>query len=188
MSYFLVATGAVPLIDDIPALSFVPSAQAQAYVADIVSETVESCDRAVTYLLDDGTQTSDEVIAESSEQIVGGAAFETTRLGQVVLRLLEAGCTIRVWWPSATGDLPRLDVCDNRDQFLVRLIDRLGSGADLNCSYETRLWLSTPLRSTSWTRPYCFSRGSGRRAGYRRFIHRPRQPMPLTVGSRQTKK
>ena len=71
MSYFLVATGAVPLIDDIPALSFVPTAQAQAYVADIVSETVESCDRAVTYLLDDGTQTSDEVIAESSEQIVG---------------------------------------------------------------------------------------------------------------------
>ena len=96
MSYFLVATGTVPSIDDIPALRFVPAAQAQAYVADIVSDTIESPDRAVTYLLDDGTQTSDTVIGEASDQMAGGTAFEITRVGQVVLRLLEAGCTLRV--------------------------------------------------------------------------------------------
>ena len=138
MSYFLVATGTVPSIDDVPALRFVPAAQAQAYVADIVSDTVESPDRAVTYLLDDGTQTSDTVIGEASDQMAGGTAFEITRVGQVVLRLLEAGCTLRVWWPSQAGGLPTLDAFTDPDQFLAVFTTRLSAGSDLNCMYEKR--------------------------------------------------
>ena len=130
MSCFLITTGVVPSIDDIPALRLVAASRAQGYVSDIVADTLESADQAVTYLLDDGTQTSD--------QIVGGVAFETTRLGQVVLRLLDAGCAIRVWWPSQAGGLPRLDVFDDRDQFVARLTDRPSSGADLNCAYQER--------------------------------------------------
>ncbi len=106
-------------------------------VSDIVSSTFETRDQTVTYLLDDGTQTSDAVIAEASDQIVGGAPFESTRLGQVVLRLLDVGCSIRVWWPSQAGCLPKLDVFHDPDQFLTRLTDRLSSGTDLNCMYET---------------------------------------------------
>ena len=115
MSYFLITTGVVPSIDDIPALRLVAASRAQGYVSDIVADTLESADQAVTYLLDVGTQTSDTVVAEASDQIVGGVAFETTRLGQVVLRLFDAGCAIRVWWPSQAGGLPRLDVFDDRD-------------------------------------------------------------------------
>ena len=138
MSCFLITTGVVPSIDDIPALRLVAASRAQGYVSDIVADTLESADQAVTYLLDYGTQTSDTVVAEASDQIVGGVAFETTRLGQVVLRLLDAGCAIRVWWPSQAGGLPRLDVFDDRDQFVARLTDRLSSGADLNCAYQER--------------------------------------------------
>ena len=138
MSCFLITTGVVPSIDDIPALRLVAASRAQGYVSDIVADTLESADQAVTYLLDDGTQTSDTVVAEASDQIVGGVAFETTRLGQVVLRLLDAGCAIRVWWPSQAGGLPRLDVFDDRDQFVARLTDRPSSGADLNCAYQER--------------------------------------------------
>ena len=138
MSYFLITIGVVPSIDDIPVLRLVAASQAQGYVSDIVADTLESADQAVTYLLDDGTQTSDTVVAEASDQIAGGVAFETTRLGHVVLRLLDAGCAIRVWWPSQAGGLPRLDVFDDRDQFVARLTDRLRSGADLNCSYLKR--------------------------------------------------
>ena len=138
MSYFLIATGSVPLVEDIPGLRLVPAKQAQAYVSDIVTDTVESGDQPLTYLLDDGTQTSDAVVAEASDQTVEGEAFEKTRLGQVVLRLLDAGCAIRVWWPSQAGGLPPLDLFDDRDRFLTRLTDRLCSGADLNCGYEPR--------------------------------------------------
>ena len=138
MSYFLSTTGPVPSIDDIPVLRLVPAGQAQTYVLDIVADTVESADQAVTYLLDDGTQTGDTVVAEASDQIADGAAFETTRLGQVVLRFLDADCTIRVWWPSQDGGLPRLDVLAHRDEFLGRLTGRLRSGADLNCACEPR--------------------------------------------------
>ena len=123
MSYFLVATGAVPLIDDIPALSFVPTAQAQAYVADIVSETVESCDRAVTYLLDDGTQTSDEVITESSEQIVG--ALRSRR------RVWDRSCfdSSRLAAPSASGGLLRRAIC--RDSMSVTTATSSSSGLSI---------------------------------------------------------
>ena len=138
MSCFLITTGVVPSIDDIPALRLVAASRAQGYVSDIVADTLESADQAVTYMFDDGTQTSDTVVAEASDQIVGGVAFETTRLGQVVLRLLDAGCAIRVWWPSQAGGLPRLDVFDDRDQFVARLTDRPSSGADLNCAYQER--------------------------------------------------
>ena len=138
MSYFLVATGKVPPIDDLLQLRFVPAVEAQAYVSDIVSEVVEACDQTLTYLLDDGTMTSDSVIEEASDQVADGNAFETTRLGQVVLRLLEAGCTIRVWWPSQAGGLPSLDAADNPARFLALVTQRLRSGADLNCMYEPR--------------------------------------------------
>ena len=138
MSYFLLATGPVPSIDDLPDLRWVPAGQAQPYVSDVVAHFVASADYAVTYLLDDGTLTSDTVIAEASDQIADGAALTTTRFGQVVFRLLDADCTIRVWWPSQAGGVPRLDVCDDRDQFLARLTDRLSSGADLNCAYEAQ--------------------------------------------------
>ena len=139
MSYFLIATGAVPSIDDIPALRLVPARQTQDYVSNIVAGTLETADHAVTYLLDDGTLTSDTVVAEASDEIVAGVAFESTHLGQVVLRLLDAGCAVRVWWPSQTGGLPKLDCFADRDQFLVGLTERLSSGADLNCAYDTRL-------------------------------------------------
>lgn len=72
MSYFLITTGVVPSIDDIPVLRLVAASQAQGYVSDIVADTLESADQAVTYLLDDGTQTSDTVVAEASDQIAGG--------------------------------------------------------------------------------------------------------------------
>ena len=139
MSYFLIATGSVPSIDDIPGLRLVPGRQAQSYVSDIVADTLESADQAVTYLLDDGTQTSAAVVAEASDKTVEGEALEKTRLGQVVLRQLDAGCAIRVWWPSQAGGLPPLDLFNDRDRFLTRLTDRLCSGADLNCGYEPRL-------------------------------------------------
>ncbi len=139
MSYFLLATGAVPSIDDIPQLRFVPATEAQTYVSDIVAHAVEIRDQGVSYLLDDGTMTSDTVIAEASDQIgAEDAAFEATRLGQVVIRLFEAGCTVRVWWPPQTGGLPTLDVFDNPAEFLTRLTERLQSGVDLNCMYEAR--------------------------------------------------
>ena len=139
MSYFLVATGAVPSIDDIPQLRFVPATEAQTYLSDMVADAVETRDQGVSYLLDDGTMTSDTVIAEASDQIGGeDAAFEATRLGQVVVRLLEGGCTVRVWWPPQTGGLPTLDVFDNPAQFVTRLTERLRSGVDLNCMYEPR--------------------------------------------------
>ena len=139
MSYFLIVTGTVPSVDDIPVLRLVPVRQAQSYVSDIVANTLNPTDQAVTYLLDDGTQTSDTVVTEASDEVQGGAVtFETTRLGQVVLRLLDAGCAIRVWWPSQTGGLPRLDLFDDRDRFLTRLTDRLTSGTDLNCAYTAR--------------------------------------------------
>lgn len=138
MSYFLIATGTVPSVDDIPVLRLVPVAQAQSYVSDIVADTINPTDQAVTYLLDDGTQTSDTVITEARDEVQGGEAFEATRLGQVVLRLLDAGCAIRVWWPSETGGLPSLDLCDDRERFLTRLTDRLTSGTDLNCAYDAR--------------------------------------------------
>lgn len=138
MSYFLITTGAVPSVDDIRDVRLVPAKLAQAYVVDIVCDIVGSADQAATYLLDDGTQTSDTVVAEASDHIQGGAAFESTRLGQVILRLLDAGCSIRVWWPSPAGGLPPLDVYEDRDLFLARLTDRLDSGADLNCAYEIR--------------------------------------------------
>ncbi len=139
MSYFLVATGTVPPIDDIPQLRFVPAQQAQTYVSDILSAAVESRDQEVSYLLDDGTATSDTVITEASDQVAAmGAAFEATRLGQVVVRLLEAGCTVRVWWTPQTGGLPTLDVFDNPAEFLNQLTERLRSGVDLNCMYEAR--------------------------------------------------
>lgn len=138
MSYFLISTGVVPSIDDIPALRLVAASQAKGYVSDIVADTLESADHAVTYLLDDGTHTSDAVVAEASDQIASGVAFETTRLGQVVRRLLDADCAIRAWWPSQAGGLPRLDVFDDQDQFLARLTERLTSGADLNCAYRSR--------------------------------------------------
>jgi len=138
MSYFLVATGDVPAIDDIPGLRFVSAAAAQTYVSDIVSDIIEPDDQAVTYLLEDGTLTSDTVIAEASEQLADAIAFEVTRLGQVVTRLLERRCTVRIWWPSQTGGLPRLDVRPEPGAFLALLLDRLSTGADLNCMYDPR--------------------------------------------------
>ena len=138
MSYFLVATGEVPPIDDIPDLRFVSAADAQTYVSDIVSSVVEPADQAVTYLLEDGTLTSDTVVAEACEQLADAMAFEVTRLGQVVSRLLERRCTVRIWWPPQTGGLPRLDVRPEPDAFLALLVDRLSTGADLNCMYDPR--------------------------------------------------
>ena len=73
MSYFLIVTGTVPSVDDIPVLRLVPVRQAQSYVSDIVANTLNPTDQAVTYLLDDGTQTSDTVVTEASDEVQGGA-------------------------------------------------------------------------------------------------------------------
>ena len=138
MSYFLIATGRIPSIDDIPQLRFVPTEQTQTYVSAIVSDTVDTRDHRVTYLLDDGTMTSDTVITEASDQMAEGVTFGTTRLGKVVLRLLDAGCTVRVWWPSQVSGLPDLDAFDHPVRFVERLTERLRSGVDLNSVYEPR--------------------------------------------------
>ena len=138
MSYFLVATGRVPPIDDIPDLHFLLAQKAQTYVSAIVSDAVDARDHAATYLLDDGTMTTDTVIAEASDQIAEGTAFETTRLGKVVLRLLDASCAVRVWWPSQAGGLPDLDAFDHPVRFVEQLTERLRTGADLNSVYEPR--------------------------------------------------
>lgn len=138
MSYFLIATGSVPLIDDVPGLRFVPVKEAQTYVADIVSDAVNARDHDVTYLLDDGTMTTDTVITEASDQMAEGLTFEATRLGQVLLRLLDAGCTVRVWWPSQAGGLPDLDGFDHPVRFIEQLTERLRSGVDLNSAYEPK--------------------------------------------------
>jgi hypothetical protein len=116
----------------------VSAAAAQTYVSNIVSDTIEPDDQAVTYLLEDGTLTSDAVVAEASDQLADAMAFEVTRLGKVVSRLLEKRCTVRIWWPAQTGDLPRFDVRSEPDRFLALLIDRLSTGADLNCMYDPR--------------------------------------------------
>jgi len=138
VSYFLVATGDVPPIDDIPDVRFVSAAAAQTYVSNIVSEIIELDGQAVTYLLEDGTLTSDAVVAEASDQLADAMAFDVTRLGKVVSRLLERRCTVRIWWPSQTGDLPRFDVRSEPDRFLALLVERLSTGADLNCMYDPR--------------------------------------------------
>ena len=138
MSYFLLATGRVPHIDDIPNLQFVPAKKTQRYVADIVAAAVDARDHDETYLLDDGTMTTDAVVAEASDQMAEGTAFEATRLGQVILRLLDVGCTVRVWWPSPAGGLPVLDTLDHPVRFVEQLTERMRSGADLNSAYEPR--------------------------------------------------
>ena len=72
MSYFVVATGAVPPIDDVAGLRWVPAADTQDYVARIVSRTVPEHRRAVTFLLDDGTLTSDSVVGEAGDAVFAG--------------------------------------------------------------------------------------------------------------------
>ena len=81
MSYFLITTGAVPSVDDIRDVRLVPAKLAQAYVVDIVCDIVGSADQAATYLLDDGTQTSDTVVAEASDHIQGGRGIREHTVG-----------------------------------------------------------------------------------------------------------
>ena len=138
MSYFLVTTGTVPPIADIPDLHFVAAQKAQTYVSAIVADAVDARDHGVTYVLDDGTMTTDTAIADASDQMAEGVAFETTPLGTVVLRLLDASCTIRVWWASQAGGLPDLDAFDHPVRFVEQLTERLRTGADLNSVYEPR--------------------------------------------------
>ncbi len=136
MSHFLIATGPVPSLNDTAGLSFVPADQAQPYVSDIVASIFSGPERDHTYLLDDGTQTSDEVISEAGEAIFRGSSFPDTRLGAVIERLTAARCIVRIWWASEPGAHDRVEVFRDGDQYIRELTARLQRGNDLNLLYE----------------------------------------------------
>ncbi|MCH8041534.1 MAG: hypothetical protein V3T23_08720 [Nitrososphaerales archaeon] len=137
MSQFLIVTGQPPSIDDITGLKLVPANQAQEYIAGVVQELFVAPDRDRTFLLDDGTLTSDEVVLEASDAIFENSRLEETRLGKALLRLLDADCVIRTWLASGNNSHQDLDVFRDRADFWDELASRLKRGnCGINMLYE----------------------------------------------------
>jgi hypothetical protein len=136
VSYFVIATGRTVPVDDVAGVILVPADRAQAYVSDVAASVFREPERSRTFLIDDGTQTTDDLVSEAGDALFGGAELSATRLGQVLQRLLDAGCTVRIWWASGPGAHERIDVFREREAFVRELVERLSCGRDVNLLYQ----------------------------------------------------
>lgn len=103
MSFFAIVTGDVPETSGVSGLKFTPAIAAQSYIQRVANNLFPPEKVACTYLLDDGTGTSHDLIQRSTdEMLVQKIIFERTSLGKVLSFCLDRQCEIRVWW--ATND------------------------------------------------------------------------------------
>ena len=133
----MIVTGDLPSLKHVTDVTVVPGRQAQEYVATRITDLFPPELREKTFLIDDSTGTSDDLINRSGELMFRGTAFDETPFSRVLLPCLDNDCEIRIWWVSSDQSAHRnvLAFAD-KQAFLEHILSLLTTGDDINVVYE----------------------------------------------------
>ena len=133
----MIVTGDLPSLNDVPEVTAVPGPQAQEYVATIINDLFPPELREKTFLIDDSSGTSDDLVNGSGELISRGTAFDETPFSRVLLSCLDNDCEIRIWWASNDQSAHRNVLAfANKQAFQEHILSLLTTGDDVNVVYE----------------------------------------------------
>ncbi len=135
----MIVTGDLPSLEHVPEVNVVPGLKAQEYVATCIKDLFPPDLQAKTFLIDDSTGTSDDLVTKSGELIFQGTAIEKTSFFKVLLHCLDNACQVRIWWASDDPAAHRnVVIFRDRQSFQERILSDLSSGNDLNVVYEPK--------------------------------------------------
>ncbi len=97
MSYFMVINGNKPNLNDIAAIKVFPLHEDQEYIVETIHRNFPEFDDKNTYSISDQSDTMD-LIPDMQEQVNLGENFNSTLFGQIIIRCMNVGCKIFVWW------------------------------------------------------------------------------------------
>ena len=133
----MIVTGDLPSLKNVPEVTPVLGPQAQEYVASRIKDLFSPELREKSFLIDDSTGTSDELINRSGELISQGTAFNETPFSRVLLPCLDNDCEIRIWWASNDLSARRNVIAfTDKQAFQEHILSSLATGDEINAVYE----------------------------------------------------
>lgn len=136
MSYFMKITGDISNVSEIDGIKLVLGNDAQEYIDKIIKQFPLN-ESIKTFLVDDGSWTSHNLILETEESLKSGHPFEQTRLAKLLDVCFKSNCKVRIWWANNDPDaFKKVEHYDDKKIFIKMLKDRLKEGKEVYMLYE----------------------------------------------------
>lgn len=107
MSYFMVINGSKPDLNDITTIRVRPLQEDQKYVIETIHRIFPDFEARNTFSISDYTGTMD-LLPYMHEQVCLGKSFRSALFGKFIIRCMNTGCKIFVWWAD-TADPGNID-------------------------------------------------------------------------------
>ncbi len=125
MSYFMVVNGNKPELNDIATIKILPLQEDQKYVVEVIHRNFPEFDDENTYSVSDESGTMD-LIPDMQEQVNLGNNFQSTSFGQIIIRCMNVGCKIFLWWSDTvdSGNINKYLEKTSRQEDMIECILR----------------------------------------------------------------
>ena len=132
MSYFVVISGQMSALVDVPDGRLVPITHAQPYVARLAAE-IAAADGSPSLFWDDGTTgTSDDLVCAAQEEACEGRSIEASALGRLIESCEQHRVSARVWRANNAPDaFMGVPVVDSSTEAFAILQRQSGKGSGI---------------------------------------------------------
>lgn len=137
MSYFMIVTGDKPSVENINGISAIPVNNAQEYIKKVSDEIISDISKSEQWLIiDETTDTTDDLIAETPEQLCMEHNFDETRFGRVLNIILENKNNIIIWYANNSSDCYKnLRVFNDANKFTTYCEKTLRDSEDIAAEF-----------------------------------------------------